>query len=399
MNDKKTKNTAQQKKHVFQVHTMQSDNKLKITNQDDSKIASSAKDNKLSKMHQNQAVSKKQEASNNFKQSTNPFLTEDVSETTQNSKKGLFAPQKQDKTIEKINQTPADIAPQKKKIKNGSPTNQKKIVHIIMMIFIILFLIGIVGFGIYMLKFNIHRTVDNVNIPSDTIKDDVQINDNTDDANTDNLSSDESIKSKELAEQMYAIDLPNYLSIDVESENVKQDIDTELKIIAQNMQKQDIKKPVSFIVTDKNSNPLSFNVFAISAGMNVPQDIGASLEESFEIYAYNDELKGVRFGFVIDIKDIQSFQTAVLANETKLPNLFNIILDNLGMSATDVIFKDSSYKTHPIRYYNLNSTETYSIDYTINNKQWVVGTTKDALRAIVDSVNTGTKFSNKETSL
>ena len=385
------KKTPEQKKHVFQVHTMDTDNIAKVSQGTENKTAPPPKGIKLPQINKKQAISQKHiPQSKNSKQTRqqtdNPFLTEDAARGV-SAKKGLFAPETQKDPVEKINQTPADIAPQDKTPQKKSGNTQKKMIHIIMIIFIVLFLIGITGFGVYMLKLNKQQPIDNQNVLTDIVDIPTEVDvDNVDDSADkiiDDIKTDDAV---ETIEQIYATELPNYFSIDVESTTTQQDIATELKTIAQNMQKQDITGPISFIVTDQNSNPVSFHVFSTSAGMNIPQDIATSLEEGFEIYAYNDDANGVRFGFGIDAKNVETLRTAITTSEARLPRAFDIILNKLGVNATSVVFNDNSYKTHPIRYYNLNETESYSIDYTINDNKWIVGTTKNTLRAIIDHV-------------
>ncbi len=390
MNNQKIKKTSGQK-HIFQVHTMDTDNTIKTNQISKNQTVPLPKTSQVSK-GQNILQRSVSQSKKSKQQTSNPFLTDNVSEDT-NMTKGSFAPGVQDNVVEKINQTPADIVSQDKLNDNVSGNNQKKMIHIIMIVFIILFIIGIVGFGIYMLKFNEQQSTDNQNIlvntdnmDSEKAKDnpDNNVNVSTDIDKTVNKADND---TEESIEQTYTTKLPNYFSIDVESATVQQDIATELKSIAQNMQQQNITGPISFIVTDQNSNPVSFHIFSMSAGMNIPQDIAKSLEEEFEIYAYNDQLNGIRFGFSVDVKDVKAIQTAIVANEMNLPKSFSIILDNMNTNVKDVVFKDSSYKTHPIRYYNLNKTESYSIDYTISDGKWIIGTTKNTLRVIIDYIN------------
>ena len=250
-----------------------------------------------------------------------------------------------------------------------------------------MFLLGAVGFGVYILKFNTQQTPDDVIVVYNE-KDDlpIEIDDTDNNVDTEKILGDAEVGDVELTEQLYATNLPNYFSIDVESTTTQQDIVMGLNTIVQNMKKQDITGPISFIVTDKNSNPVSFHVFSILANMNIPQDILTSLEEGFEIYAYNDSTKGIRFGFVIDVKNAETLYTAILASETNLPKLFDIVLNGLGANVTEIIFNDNSYKTYPIRYYNLNEEESYSIDYSINNNRLIIGTTKNTIRAIIDFI-------------
>ncbi len=394
MSDKNKKEQTQDT-HIFEVHTMKGDHwvkeksmtppskkqakskttptiKKQVSPQKNEKIKKPVKPIKSTK------PIKKQESVN----SENPFLSiEDHNAQKKSTKKGSFAPGRHSEPVEKINSNPSDIAPKPKpKSKTLPPKKKSKSMHIIVIVLIVIFLLAAVGFGIFMLKFNNQVTdypVDDVlinkpiDIPTEddvidieeTLKDDVE---------------DESIK------QMYSTDLPNYFSIDVESVTSEDDIKSELDTIAKNMQEQDIEGPVSFIVTDANNNPVSFHVFAMSANMDMAQDIITSLEEGFEIYAYNDGIGGVRFGFVIDAKDVDLLKTALISSETTLPKSFDFILNDLGALATDIAFQDNIYDTYSIRYYNLDEEKTYSVDYIVANEKFLIGTSKNTIREMVD---------------
>jgi len=382
MRDKNQKNnqkTKEQKKYVFEIHTMRSDNEQKagLTSKKAPPaklpVTGAAASHKSQKQLSSQHQDKKQHP-----QSENPFLTQKTTSTETKGKKGSFAPGKKSEPIEKINYTPEDIAPHKKSSIKNSQNSQKKTIHIIMIIFIVLFLLGIVGFGIYMLKFNNQVKVDDKQMQNENLVDIPLSDDSVAETGASTTVQMESL------EQTYSTNLPNYFSIDVESESSKDNIATELAAIAQNMQKQDIVGPISFMVTDTNNNPISFHVFALSTDMNLPQDILTALEENFEIYAYQDGINGIRFGFVVDAKNVDILQVALKTHETTLPQAFDLILNGLGTTATDIVFGDSVYSTHPIRFYNLNETETYSVDYTINDQRFVLGSTKNTMRALID---------------
>jgi flagellar basal body-associated protein FliL len=242
-NQKNNKRTKEQKTHVFEIHTMQSDNEQKA-NPTSQKAPPSglpvtgvatgiSASHKAEKPLPPKPKNKKQQP-----QTDNPFLTKKATPTETKKKKGSFAPGKKSEPVEKINYTPEDIAPHKKPSKKKSGNSQKKTMHIIMIIFIVLFLLGIVGFGIYMLKFNNQVKVDDIQVQDQNpveipVSDDIIID------------TDEDITVQvEPTEQTYATNLPNYFSIDVESESSEADIANELTIIAQNMQCQDIVGPI-----------------------------------------------------------------------------------------------------------------------------------------------------------
>jgi len=390
MNDKKTKKTVEQKKHVFQINTMHSDNEAKAIQMEKASAPSSlpvAENDLLQNTKKPSVPQKRPDLSENKKQTNqaqNPFLAANANQETKKDvhekNEGSFAPGKKLPVAEKINYTPEDIVRDKKTPKQSIENSQKKMTYIIMIAFIAVFLLGAIGFGVYMLYFNNEQQQvlsEDTNVAQDEPMDILT----EDDDSTVVISSVDDTKP---AKQVYAINLPNYFSIDVESKTAANDIAIELNTIATNMQDEDITGPISFIVVDANNNPVSFHTFALSAEMDIPQDTLTSLEEGFEIYAYTDERSGVRFGFAVDAKNTETLQTALNENEIMLPKAFNNILNDRGTSAIDVLFKDSTYGTHPIRYYNLDESETYSVDYTINNQRFIIGTTKNTLRAMID---------------
>jgi flagellar basal body-associated protein FliL len=380
-NTKNSKDSKEQESHIFEIHTMQGD--IKEAKEKQSKALSQKAKKDVSQKRQAVPLTPTPMQQNNVQkpisqnlqsQETNPFLSKE-SETFVN----------QNAKVSEKNKVPGDIVfeeeKKEKKIpkKEKAPKKKKSITIVIILIVLILF--AAAALGVFMLQAN-KQEEDAV-----IIKEEKQLEDI---ANTIEESLDEDIQESEKKDiqeevvQTYSVDLPNYFAIDIESETSEDDIIAELSLIASNMIKEDIEGPISFIVTDSNNNPVAFHVFAISAGMNIPQDILSALEEEFEIYAYNDEMLGVRFGFGIDIKDVETFNTAIIVNEDKLPKAFDLILNGLGATANNVVFNDSVYKTHPVRYYNMNESETYSVDYTINDMQFVLGASKMTLRQIID---------------
>ncbi len=394
MSDKNKKEQTQDT-HIFEVHTMKGEHwvkekstttpkkqaksktiptiKKQVSPQKNEKIKKPVKPIKPIKSTK---PTKKQKPVN----SENPFLSiEDHNAQKKSAKKGSFAPGRHSEPVEKINNNPSDIAP-KPKSKTLPPKKKSKSMHIIVIVLIVIFLLAAVGFGIFMLKSN--------NQVTDYPVDDVLIDKPIDIPTEDNVIDIEETFEDDVEDgsikQMYSTDLPNYFSIDVESVTSEDDIKSELDTIAKNMQEQDIEGPVSFIVTDANNNPVSFHVFAMSANMDMAQDIITSLEEGFEIYAYNDGIGGIRFGFVIDAKDVDLLKTALLSSEATLPKSFDFILNNLGALATDIVFQDNIYDTYSIRYYNLDEEKTYSVDYIVANEKLLIGTSKNTIREMVD---------------
>ncbi len=343
---------------VFDVHTMKKDNELRLK--------SAEQDLSFSDNEKNTQTNKNDLA--------NPFLTQNdpltpLADTTPVSKSN--------RSIERLNQSTKDIATNAIQIPQktfSEPPKKNKSLLLIMIVFVSVFLVGIIIFIGYILT-NKKSDTPNVKEPTSDVL-------TTDTTATDTKSPDMT------TDQTYALDLPNYISFDVESPTAKNEIRDELKTIVKAVAQQDPQKPVSFIITDINNNPVSFHVFALSSGMNVSQEILSSLEENFELYAYNDPANGVRFGLVIDAKNITSLQEALKKNELSLTDSLSLFLNEVLIDKKNLLFKDSAYNTHPIRYVNLDPLESYSIDYTIHEQKLILGTTKNTLRAIIDSMKT-----------
>lgn len=380
MTDKiKQKNTTKDQgdaTHVFEVHTMAKDNEL-ITQQSVKTVSKSLSQQQKQQKTTPVLKEKKEQPVNT---TANPFLAKD------GGKKDIsthsFALKKSRNVSEKINQTSADMTPkveknmEQKMDENIEPIKKpKKTLQIMMIFFIIVFLFGVIGFTVYFFFLSDKKTAGSdvrdivVETPAEQeLVFETEITDNT-------------------IGQTYATDLPNYISFDVESVTAAADIAQELLMIEKNMIIENVIVPISFIVTDVNNNPVSFHVFAMSAGMIIPQDVLTSLEENFEIYAYHDPSQGVRFGFVIDAKNVNTLQEALRAQELQLPNAFASILGDSVTDATTLTFNDSVYGAYAIRYVNLDPAEAYSVDYTTHDQKLLIGTSKGTMRSMIDVIN------------
>ncbi|MFA5986458.1 MAG: hypothetical protein WC819_03880 [Parcubacteria group bacterium] len=353
---KKSDNTTIDPAYVFEVHTMK---------KDATTMPKTSQEKNEGKMESKGTFGKNEQLQQNL--AANPFL-----DAQEQSSTDPFANTPKKEQQERINQVPSDMVQEGVPLplkKPSTPPQKKNSLHSVMIVFVVLFLIGAMLFGGYLLM-NRRAPVE-IDLPvEETVVDDKVV------------SPEES--------HAYALDLPNYFSFDVESATAKNDIASGLKTIKGNMQNSDIQEPVKFIVTDAHNNPVSFHVFAISSGINLPQEIISSLEENFEIYAYKDPSYGVRFGLAIDTKNVNLLQESLKTKESELPKSLALFFDNLIVVPQSAIFNDSTYNTHPIRYTNLDQSESYSVDYTINGQRLIVGTSKDTLRAMLDDIKNDT---------
>lgn len=183
--------------------------------------------------------------------------------------------------------------------------------------------------------------------------------------------------------------MPNYFTVDINSPAASDDIAKQLTAIRTNLPQQSPEKPVVFIVTDATSTPISFHQFALAAKLSLTEDVLSVLNKDFELHAYNDpEAGGIRFGLVVNAKDPIALQSALRAHENILPQALTALLPaDTTNTSYPITFADNAYYGKALRYANLDAEETASIDYAVFNNQWLVGTSKNTLRALFDAIH------------
>lgn len=188
----------------------------------------------------------------------------------------------------------------------------------------------------------------------------------------------------EVTQTVFSTDKPNYLNIDVESTSTLK-ITQLLVSTSLDIQKENIVAPVEFLTTDANNNPLAFSVFANLAGLNISADVLSSFEEGFSLYIYNDN-GNARVALAVDLKNKEMAVSELLKEESQLNNGLAPIFLGEPVEQGTITFKDGQYNGLAIRYVNLNSQNTISLDYAFLDGQLVVGTSKDTLRAVLDKI-------------
>jgi hypothetical protein len=182
--------------------------------------------------------------------------------------------------------------------------------------------------------------------------------------------------------EKYSSDKPNYLPIDFTNSS-SSDIAKALNDVVPDLGASAASTPTEFIVVDTNNNPAVFHIFASAIKLNLSQGVLNSLGDNFSIYYFKDGVS-TRLGIAIDIKDMAVLKAALLKEESILPTELLPLFLSTTPEIKSGVFKDNSYQGDPIRYLNLDSQDNMSIDYTITAKQFIIGTSKNTLRAIID---------------
>lgn len=181
----------------------------------------------------------------------------------------------------------------------------------------------------------------------------------------------------------YSVEQANLLSFDTETVTAEA-ITTEFLKIALTVQENRLQGPITFLVRDQNYNPLAFSRFAYLLGLDLDPALLNTLDEDFALYFYMDGERP-RMGLQVTIRDQVTFTAALKTAETTLPKVFEpFFLDKTTAPKTKLAFQSGLYQEQPLRYVNIDAPMNLSIDYALRNGQWLVGTSKNTLRALLD---------------
>lgn len=188
-----------------------------------------------------------------------------------------------------------------------------------------------------------------------------------------------------VVEPPFALDKPNYLSLDTESISLDEG-KTVFGEVAVKMQAAGIVQPVEFLITDSNNNPVAFSRFAYLMHFELSPELLAFLDEGFSVFAFIDGGK-LRLGLALTMKDATAAGAQIVKEESSLPSAFRpLVLLNgsmVGINRTSV-FRSGSYNSEAVRFTNIDANQNLSLDYTLRGNRWFVGTSKDTLRAMLD---------------
>ncbi len=185
----------------------------------------------------------------------------------------------------------------------------------------------------------------------------------------------------------FTLSSPNYLPIDVETVTAEQ-FRALLLAKEQLLEENRITDAaVEFFITDKNNNPVAFARFAKLLGMSFPQAVMDQIDESFSLYLYSDG-SVARVGLSLSIKNKELLSKAMTSGESALPfALQALYLDPSVTKIATPTWKSGTYRSYSTRYFNIAPTGL-SNDYTLTEKHWIIGTSANAFRKILDTFGT-----------
>jgi hypothetical protein len=92
----------------------------------------------------------------------------------------------------------------------------------------------------------------------------------------------------------------------------------------------------------------------------------------------------VRVGLTVSFADPVEGKKLVAQNEKTLPAIFRTVLLNSVSLPREIVFRTGVYNAEAVRFVNVDTTENISFDFVVRDSGVFIGTSKEALRAILD---------------
>lgn len=259
-------------------------------------------------------------------------------------------------------------------------TVEKKSFLAYVIIFIIILLLGAVGYYVWMVKGQKNVADLGSDVSMDSNENSVNSPDEKSDNNYSGAINDLSGNNEEFSEKV------NFMIIS--KENLNQVGITKLienKFVE--MEKYNGNQ-LEFLVVDENNKPILFKDFINNFKITLdPGTVNNLSEDNFSLFLYkNKEIK--RVGMVVEIKNKDALRTSLTINEKFLIDNMNslFVYDKPDQSSNEK-FNESKYNDNVIRYVNLSKNANLSLDYSIVGDYVVFATSKDSGRLIIDKIS------------
>lgn len=140
-----------------------------------------------------------------------------------------------------------------------------------------------------------------------------------------------------------------------------------------------------FARKDDPAKPLAMQEVISLLNLQLGQDLSNQMNDGVTWFLYND-VDGVKAGFSAKVLSVEVTKKLLEVEEHLLSHeLQSVFIQSI--TPVEAIFNSSIYKTYSIRYLNLDSLQSQSIDYTFRNDSLILGTSKMATRAILDKLD------------
>lgn len=197
-------------------------------------------------------------------------------------------------------------------------------------------------------------------------------------------SEEESAEIVEEAEPMeYSLAMPNYLTIDTENQT-RQELYSKIENVMNQLPAMETEV-YEFVVTTEDYSQIDYDKFSDFTGLDLGPQITLNLSNEFSLFL---DARNSKIGIAIKIDEGKGMMLSneLEANENNLLTNTQALFLEKFIPDPSKTFSDSQYSDIDIRYVNFDEMTGASIDYAIIDNYFVVGTSKDTMRSIIDKI-------------
>lgn len=161
-----------------------------------------------------------------------------------------------------------------------------------------------------------------------------------------------------------------------------------IKSINQTFDKMPENELLEFVVTDKDNIQLLFSEFSNILDLKLSPDIMKNLGDDFSVFLYKKSNDNKRISLVVDISNKELLSGSISMDSDNLVQAIEPLFLGAQVSQSKVMsgFNTSIYNGNNIRYNNIGKDSDLSIDYMIIGNKFILATSKDSGRLIIDKL-------------
>jgi len=145
--------------------------------------------------------------------------------------------------------------------------------------------------------------------------------------------------------------------------------------------------PIKNSSVDGREEVLSLSELIKELNISIDPYVFSEFKNNYTLVLYGQEENEKRFGLIVEINNSNNLREQLRSWEkTMIENLYNLFLGKQPKIPANKSFTNSEHRGIPIRFINFPNPDI-SIDYAILNNLFILSTSKESIRAIIDRVD------------
>ncbi len=144
--------------------------------------------------------------------------------------------------------------------------------------------------------------------------------------------------------------------------------------------------PIKNSPTDGKEEVLSLSDLVKELNISIYPYVLSEFKNNYTLVLYGQEENEKRFGLIIETNNSNNLKEQLrFWEKTMVENLYNLFLGKQPTIPANKNFVDSEYNRVSIRFINFPNPDV-SIDYAVLNNLFILSTSKESIRAIIDRI-------------